>query len=152
MKVKNNPCTMKALGAMGYTRRHICIIMDCSPPVYNVFRKSSESVEPTLKFMTEEQKTRMYVLQKFLQLKPVSPKWDSNEYYYVTILQFLRVPKDYLRTLYKSAPRAQLAQALRQKTPSFQKFNYAALGITLDEYRLFVAACYHVIGDFTEMR
>lgn len=151
IKNKSQFSTIKYLKEQGYRKMYIAIVMGIPALGYSYKIKELEYVESTNKFMTKEQKIRLYVLNKFLQLKPVCVKWDSNDYYYVTILNFLQIPHDTIRSIYKHAPTIPLAKALKTYSPRFQDFNYSLLDITLEEYKLFVTSCYHFIGDFTKM-
>ena len=114
--------------------------------------KNLDNVEPTLKFLNYEQKQALMVLERILQLKPTGLKWSSNEYYFITILKFLLVPRTTIYDMYKSAPLVQVAQAYHELAPKFQLFNYQTLGITLDEYKVFVRNCYNLISDKSKWR
>lgn len=151
--MKTNTCfgTILALAEQGYKLRHIAIITrrkekDIKPILTN------PTIESTLKFITEEQKTILYVINKILQLKPVSQRWCSDDYYYITILKLLQVPREVVYDIYKKAPRVQVARAYKEKSPFFQPFNFTKLDITLDEYKVFVNACYYYINDPTKWR
>lgn len=143
--------TALALAGRGYKIRHIAIIMKRTDREINLFL-SNPCLESTLKFMTQEQKTILYVINKLLQLKPISQQWCSDDYYYITILKFLLVPRETIYEIYKRAPRIQVARAHKEKSPFFRPFDYTKLGITLDEYKTFVNACYHYINDPTKWR
>ena len=151
MKPKYCFGTAFALKEQGYHNRHICIIMNCHEQELRQMLKSP-AIESTLKFITPEEKIRLYVLDKILQLKPVSLKWCSDDYYYITILKFLLVPRETIYLIYKSAPHIPVAQAHKEKSPIFQPFDYAKLNISLSEYKLFVQACYKYINDPTMWR
>ena len=105
-----------------------------------------------MKFLTIEQKQRWYVLQKLLALKPVSPRWSNDDYYYISILKFLLVPRETVYDIYKHAPLKSVAKAYKEKSPFFKKFDYSLLGVTSDEYKNFVLGCYHIINDPTKWR
>ena len=109
--------------------------------------KTKDAVEPSMAFIKKEQKQRLYVLDKLLALKPVSKRWGSNDYYYITILKFLLIPRETIYEMYKAAPQRQKAQAHKEKAPILQKFDYSCLGINSEEWELFVQACYKVIAD-----
>ena len=151
MKTKYCASTAIALKEQGYLTRYICIIMNCDYKQALHMLKAPHT-ESTLKFITTEEKVRLYVLNKILQLKPVSQKWCSDDYYYITMLKFLLIPRETIYSIYKSAPRIPVAQAHKEKSPIFKPFDYTKLGITLNEYKLFVSACYKYINDPTEWR
>ena len=140
------------LAARGYHPRHISIIMGCHEDTACRILKNSESIEPTLKFLSLEQKKRMYVLDKCLRLRPLCMKWCSNDYYFITLLRFLLIPKETIKAIYKSAPQAQVAQACKEVAPKLKLLDFHLLDITSEEYELFVAACYRVINDPTKWR
>lgn len=136
----------------GYQSRHIAIVMGCKKStLFNVTRVK-QITEPTLKFLNKQQKQRLFVLDKLLELKLVSTKWCSNDYYYITILRFLHIPKDTIRNMYKSAPQVPLARALREKSPYLGQFDYTVLGINSEEWFEFVAASYKVMRDSDRWR
>jgi hypothetical protein len=149
---KYNYSTIAELGERGYHIRHIAIVIGCVEDTVRKVLKKSNSIEHTLKFITYEQKQRLLVLDKLLQLKPVRPKWSSDDYHYVSILKFLLVPRETIYELYKHAPMEQLAKAHRQLSPKFKLFDYTCIGITSEEWNLFVASCYFIIGDITKWR
>ena len=136
----------------GYKTRHIAIIMGCHEDTAARLIKQMQDVEPTLKFLTTEQKKRMYVLDKCLRLKPLCIKWCSNDYYFITLLRFLLVPKDIIKAIYKAAPQIQVAQACKEVAPKLKSLDFHLLEITSEEYELFVFACYRVINDPTKWR
>ena len=136
----------------GYHNRHIAIIMGCHEDTIAVVRKTIYKFEPTLKFLSTEQKKRMLVLDKLMRLKPLELKWGSNDYYYITILRFLLVPKETIKSLYKAAPQQQVAMACRELAPKLQELDYKLLSVTSEEYELFVHACYCIIGDPTKWK
>lgn len=131
----------------GYHNRHIAIVMGCGEDTIARIRKQKESIEPTLKFLSVEQKQRLLVLDKLLRLKPLEQKWSSNDYYYITILKFLLIPREQIYSIYKHAPQNRVAQAHRELAPKLQELDYTLLGITSEEYKQFIIGCYKVIGD-----
>ena len=126
----------------GYSVKHVCIILGCIDKYIWPILKYKERFEPTIKFLTQEQKQSMYVLDTFLELKPASLKWDKNCYYHITILKYLGVPRDVIYDLYKSAPLRQVALAHKERYPIFQSFDFHCFGLTAAEYESFVRGCY----------
>lgn len=136
----------------GYHNRHIAIVMGCIEETIERVRKEKDFIEPTLKFLSIEQKQRLFVLDKMLQLKPLEKKWGSNDYYYITILKFLLIPREQIYEIYKRAPLKHVAQAHREKAPKLQLLDYTLLGVTSEEYKQFIIGCYKVIGDPTKWK
>ena len=147
MSKKLNYNTIHYLLEQGYKPRHVAIVMNCVEHTVKNIRKTKEVIEITNKFMTKEEKQRLFVLNKFLQLKPIESKLSSNNYYFITVLKFLMIPRDTVVDIYKFAPQKYVAQAYKEKAPKFQQLDYKLLGITQEEYNLFVLASYNVIGD-----
>lgn len=149
---KYNRNAIAELLRRGYHSRHIAIVFECNEKSLQLVCKTMEEVEPTLRFLSIEQKKRLYVLDKCLRLKPLGHKWSSNEYYYITLLRFLLVPKETIKTIYKTAPQRQVAIACRELAPKLKELDYRLLGVTSEEYELFVRACYNLTGDPTKWK
>lgn len=141
-----NRCAIAELVNRGYHNRHVAIVMGCSEDMVLRIKKEEGIVEPTLKFLTHEQKQRLLVVDKLLELKPVSRKWCSNDYYYITILKFLLVPREAIYEIYKGAPMRQKAMAHKENAPLLKKFDYTCLGVNSEEWGLFVIECYKILG------
>ena len=134
----------------GYHNRHIAIIMGCSEETIFRIKKTISHTEPTLKFLNFKQKQRFLVLDKILQLKPIGAKWCSDDYYYITILKFLLIPRTEVVKIYKHAPQAQVAQAYKKSNPMLSAFDYTKIGVNSEEWFEFVSACYKIIVDSTK--
>ena len=147
MKTKINYNTVKYLRDNNYHPRHIAIILHCSESGLYKVKIENRCAESTNKFMTKEERQRMYVLNKFLQLKPIEPKWSSNNYYFITVLKFLLIPRDTVVDIFKFAPLKYVAQAYKERAPKLKLLDYTLLSVNEEEYKLFMAACYNVIGD-----
>ena len=145
--MKHNKNAIVELHNRGYHNRHIAIIMGASENTIHRILKAKDEIEPTLQFLKREQKQRLFVLDKLLALKPVSPRWCSNDYYYITILKFLLIPRETIYQTYKAAPQRQKAQAYRENSPQLKKFDYSCLGVNSEEWGLFVLECYKILGD-----
>jgi hypothetical protein len=126
--------------------------MGCEKKVPLRLIKQISAIEPNLKFITKEQKQRMFVLDKLLESKAVDVKWGSQTYYHVTILKFLQLPKEYIKTIYPRAPIKSFSQAIKEKSPFLKLFDYTALGINSEEWQNFVLSCYKYINDFDKIR
>ena len=135
------------LSNRGYHNRHIAIVMSCVEDTVARTLKERDFIEPTLKFLSFEQKQRLLVLDKLLRLKPLGKKWCSDDYYYITILKFLLVPREQIYSIYKHAPQNRVAQAHRELAPKLQLLNYTLLGVNSEEYKQFIIGCYKVIGQ-----
>jgi hypothetical protein len=140
-----NPCTIQYLHEQGYHPRHIAIVIGCCEDHAALLVKDN-NVESTFKFATTEEKKRLYVLDKFLQIRRMAQKWCSDDYYYITILRFLLVPRDTIYSLYRGIPHKYYSNAYKEKSPIFVPFDYTLLNITAEEYKLFVASCYNILG------
>lgn len=152
MAIRYNKNAIVELYNRGYHNRHIAIVMGCVEDTVARIIKEKDNIEPTLKFLAFEQKQRLYVLDKMLQLKPLEKKWGSNDYYYITILKFLLIPREQIYDIYKHAPLKHVAQAHREKTPILQLLDYTLLNITSEEYKQFIVGCYKIIGDSTKWK
>ena len=149
MKTLYNYNAIAELLARGYHNRHIAIVMNCHEDSVLRISKVLDKTEPTLKFLTRQQKQRLFVLDKLLELKPITLKWSSNDYYYITILRFLLVPREKIMTMYKGAPQIQVSRAYRKNVPVFSLFDYTTIGVNSEEWFEFVSSCYRMIGDPT---
>lgn len=150
--IKYNRNAIAELTNRNYKARHIAIIMGCHEDIAASLMRTTTEEEPTLRFLTTDQKKRMYVLDKCLRQKPLCMKWNSNDYYFITLLRFLLVPKDTIKEMYKAAPQAQVAQACKEKSPKLQDLDFHLLDINSEEYQMFVLACYRIINDPTKWR
>lgn len=151
MKTLYNRNAIAELIERGYHNRHIAIVMGSCEDAIVKAKKTMQNVEPTLQFLTHTQKQRLLVLDRLLELKkPIEVKWGSNDYYYITILKFLLVPRTTIVNIYKHAPQAQVARAYKKSAPMFSSFDYTLLGVNSEEWFEFVAACYKIIGDSTK--
>lgn len=140
-----NVSTARYLYEQGYHPRHIAIVLGCCEDRAAILVKEN-NIESTFKFATTDEKKRLYVLNKFLQLKRMAPKWCSDDYYYITILKFLLTPRDVIYDMYRGTPHRYYSNAYKEKSPFFAPFDYSLLGVTAEEYRLFVASCYNILG------
>ena len=110
------------------------------------------SIEPTLKFLTEEQKQRLYVLDKLLTLRRQTKKFVNYDYCYITILKFLQVPREIIYDFYSNCSIRRVANAYRERSPLLKQFDYTLLGINSEEWLNFQCSCYEIIGDVTKWR
>ena len=132
----------------GYRPRHIAIVMGCSERVVERLVNTNEGQhEPGLDFLTQEQKQRLYVLDKLLILQRLTPKFVNYDYCYITILKFLQVPRETVYNLYKNCPIRRVANAYKEKAPFLQQFEFEQLGINSEEWGVFVCACYKILCD-----
>ena len=136
-----------------YNTVQIAIVMGCCEEVVSeVLKHNEEQYESTLDFLTLEQRQRLYVLDKLLLLRRKTKKFVNYDYCYITILKFLRIPREVLYDLYKNSPIRRVANAHRERSPLLQQFDYELLGANSEEWHLFVCACYKIIGDPAKWR
>lgn len=136
----------------GYSKKQVAIVFGCIEETIAKVSKSDNEIEPTLKFLSLKEKQRLLVLDRLLSLKPVSTKWNENCYYYITILKFLGFNREQILSIYPKAPQKQVAQACKERSPIFCKFDYSWLKVNTEEWIAFVEACYKIIGDATKWR
>lgn len=142
--MKYNHNVVFALLERGYSIKQTAIIVGCcKDSIYKI--KSMPNIEPSLKYITHEQKQRWYVLNKLLELKPISNKWSHKDYVYITILKFLQIPRDVIYKIYSYAPLHQVANAYKEKSPLLKEFSYADKKINSEEWQNFVLSCYNIL-------
>lgn len=146
-----NPSTALYLHEQGYHPKHIAIVLGCCVDRAAILIKD-DNIEKTFKFATPEEKKRLFVLDKFLQLKRMAPKWCSDDYYYITILRFLLVPRDVIYGMYRGTTHRYYSNAFKEKYPMLSSFDYSLLNVTAEEYKLFVASCYNILGSSDKWR
>lgn len=115
---------------MGYSQGYIS-------KIYNAETKYI----PTLEHITEEQRIRKYVVDRILECKVITTNermFNDNDIAYIKLLDFCLVDRDKIRATYYNISQYRISKAFRDKKITFAAFDPYSIGLTQDEYNLFL--------------
>lgn len=137
----NRPGVIKYLYSIGLPQKHIQIITNANQAyiskVINEKIRVAAQADPIL---STEEATRLLVLQKILQLKPLPDQkgLTDQDRCYIRLLRLLMVDKEDIEHLYDEVSKTTLANIGRNDKIDIRNFNSALLDIPYIDYLDFI--------------
>lgn len=137
-----NISAVRWLQQAGYRQKLTQIILGYSQSyISKIYNSKETKYVPSIDHITPEQYTRKYVVDKILECKPINHNeatFNNIDIAYIKLLDYCLVDREQIRSIYYNISPYKVAKAFRDNKISIADFVPQCIGITDEEFKLFL--------------
>ena len=123
----------------GYRQKIIQIITGYNQSSISKYCHPKKDYVPSLQNINDEQLVCKYVVDRILECRELpTESFTEQDKYYIKLLDYLLVDKEKIRKMYFNISQYKISQTLRSKKIDFRNFQPQLIGLTDDEYNIFL--------------